>query len=146
MAGDIIKLTSFLDLHKVQNKGAAFGFLSWLKNSNAILIVLSLVTIIFFVAILIKNQKKINTLGKIAFGFILGGAVGNLIDRIQHGSVKDFINFHYKQFSWAPFNFADAFICIGVLLLLIALFTQHHEHDTSIFSEGQNANTTSEAV
>ena len=136
MKAESVDLTAFLTIQKVQNKGAAFGFLRQLENSNFILIFMSAVTIIFM-TVLIKSHKKIDLLGKISFGLLLGGALSNLFDRISGGGVKDIIYLHYNRFSWPTFNLADLFICLGVLLLLISLF-RHHHRETEL-SQGSNA-------
>lgn len=142
MAADAVDLTSFLTIHKVPNRGAAFGFLGQIESGNLILILLSVITIVFLV-VLIKNHKKLSPLGKIPFGFIIGGALSNLVDRIYYGYVKDFIYFHYNRFSWPTFNFADVFICIGVLLLLVTLL-RHHPDEEAPAAHGKN--TTPEAM
>jgi len=142
MQAEVVNLTSFLTIHKVLNRGAAFGFLGQTENSNLILILLSIVTIASL-AILIKNHKKLSLLGKIPFGLIIGGALSNLFDRIYYGYVKDFIYFHYNRFSWPTFNFADVFICIGVLLLLITFLRPHADKEAST---APSEDTTAQAV
>ena len=67
---------------------------------------------------IIIYSKKLNTIGFIGYNMIAGGAIGNVIDRIVHGKVIDFIDVHYKAYHWPAFNMADSFIFIGVLLFL----------------------------
>lgn len=128
MEADVIRLTSFLIIEKAKNKGAAFGFLGTIENSNIILIPLSIVTIVILI-VLVRNKRDLSPAFKIPFGLVLGGAFSNLYDRLQFGYVKDFIHLHYRQFSWPVFNFADVFICVGVFILIFAILKHHpHEH------------------
>lgn len=104
-----IDILPFFKLTYVQNTGAAFGSF---QNGNTILIFVSLAVLF----VLIKYREEIFKLGKfahIAWLFILGGAFGNLYDRIFLGSVVDFINFVV----WPVFNIADSFISIGAVML-----------------------------
>lgn len=103
----------------VYNKGAAFSLLanekgSWAKIMFGI--------IAFIVSIWILNyllNKSYSVISGIGLSFILGGALGNLIDRIIQGQVTDFIDWYYKNYHWPAFNVADSFISIGVVLLII---------------------------
>ena len=63
-------------------------------------------------------SKKLNTIGFTGYNMIAGGAIGNVIDRVVHGKVVDFIDVHYKEYHWPAFNMADSFIFLGVLLFL----------------------------
>tara|TARA_A100001388_G_C28532009_1_gene386050 strand:- start:405 stop:629 length:225 start_codon:yes stop_codon:yes gene_type:complete len=72
--------------------------------------------------------KKLSKSEKYYFSLILGGAVGNFYDRVDLHAVPDFIDLHYKNFHWFTFNFADIFITLGVLLLIL----------TSIFKKNEN--------
>lgn len=104
-----IDILPFFKLTYVQNTGAAFGSF---QNGNTILIFVSI--IILFA--LIKYRKELFALGKLAswgWLFIIGGALGNLYDRIVLGSVVDFINFVV----WPVFNVADSFITVGAIML-----------------------------
>lgn len=96
------------------NSGAAFGMLSGKKWA---LIVMT----IFFVALFLIYdiwQKPNSKIYMIGFSFIVGGAIGNLIDRIRFGYVRDFINFTFWE-SFPTFNIADSFLCVGVALVCI---------------------------
>jgi signal peptidase II len=103
----------------IQNPGVAFGFMSGMET---------VVRIPFFVAItiaagsiiwayqrLLPQEKRLT---RVALGFILGGALGNFIDRVLYGKVIDFIDMRYQGFHWYVFNVADACICVGLLFLL----------------------------
>jgi signal peptidase II len=115
-------LSPVLNLTLAYNTGAAFSFLStsgvwhqWFFIVFAV--VMSLILSIW----LLKTPIK-QTLQSCALSFILGGALGNLIDRFLHGHVIDFLDFHYKHHHWPVFNLADSAICIGAFLLVFELF------------------------
>ena len=112
-----------LDLHYIRNTGAAFGFLS---GSHAgfripffILVSSVAIGIILFLFYKLEESEVVMPL---ALSLVLGGAIGNLIDRIRLGEVIDFILFHYKAFQWPSFNVADIGISVGVTLLVLKIF------------------------
>ena len=101
------------------NKGAAFSFLAshdgnLPKFFFGVIALLVSIWLIHF--ILSKTYSKLTG---VAMCFILGGATGNLVDRIIHGKVTDFIQWYYQNHYWPAFNLADSFICVGVTFLII---------------------------
>jgi signal peptidase II len=113
------ELTSWLNLMLAHNYGAAFSFLSdaggwqrWLFTGLA-----SVVTLVLVIWLLRLSAKE--KLTSAALCLIIGGAVGNLVDRIINGYVVDFIDVHYRDWHWPAFNVADSAITCGVILLLI---------------------------
>lgn len=110
-----IKVFSFFSLVYVWNMGVSFGMFSGVANSWIIFsaIQFTIVLILFFW--LYNNDKKHYSW---ALGFIIGGAFGNLIDRLQHGGVADFLDFYIKSYHWPAFNVADSFVFIGVFILI----------------------------
>ena len=98
-----------LNLVHVWNKGISFGFFSG-ENSNFIFMGVTTVITLILVYLLSKAQERTMI---IAYILIIGGALGNLIDRIKYGAVFDFIDLHIERFHWPAFNIADAFICLG---------------------------------
>lgn len=100
------------------NEGAAFSFLAnqsgWQKIFFALIAFIVSVGLIYFIL-----TKSYSLLAGIAFGFILGGALGNLIDRVVAGKVTDFIDWYIGSHHWPAFNVADSFITVGVTLLII---------------------------
>ncbi|MDA9299815.1 signal peptidase II [bacterium] len=126
MYGDQVEITSFLSFVHFQNPGAAFSFLSdqggWQRY---FLIVISLLAVIYIPWLI--NQYKKNMLIAIGLLLILGGAIGNLYDRISYGYVIDFIYFHIAEFYWPAFNVADSAITIGVFLFLYGSFRRYKE-------------------
>ena len=118
---DLHSVTSFFDLVRYHNEGSAFGFLNdaggWQKwFFNGISIVASAVIIYLLKK---HTNEKLFCAG---LALVLGGAVGNLYDRISLGYVVDFLNFHLSNHYWPAFNVADSAICVGVGLLLLDSF------------------------
>ncbi len=117
-----------LNVTLAYNTGAAFGFLrdagDW--SRWAFFVFGSVMSIILMVAIRRTSSSKHGQL--LAFSFILGGAIGNLIDRIFLGHVVDFIEVYYRSFYWPVFNLADSAICLGAFVLL---FQGMFGHDAS---------------
>lgn len=111
-----IYLTSFLNLILVWNKGIGFGLLSFEGNVvyNSITFFIFIVILILFVVSVKYDQKN-----GYFYMIIIGGALGNLFDRIYYYSVPDFIDFHLGDFHWFVFNVADIFITIGIICLII---------------------------
>lgn len=110
----------YLTLYYIRNQGAAF---SMFDTNGPVLAVLILVAVAVIVYLYLRMFNTGSLLYKLVFGLIIGGAIGNLLDRFTHGSVVDFIWFQIPQihFSFAIFNLADAAISVGVVLLFIAL-------------------------
>ena len=122
--GEQVEITSFLSLVHFQNTGAAFSFLSdqggWQRY---FLIAISLLAVLYIPWLI--NQYKKNILIVIGLLLILGGAIGNLYDRISYGYVIDFIYLHIAEFYWPAFNVADSAISLGVLLFLYGSFKNY---------------------
>ena len=109
-------ITNFFSLTLTNNYGAAFGIF---KYSNTLLIIATLIILIILYKYMHSFKK--NMRNKIAFGFILGGVFGNLIDRIIKGYVVDFLDFKIFNYDYPVFNVADIAIVIGVILLGYAI-------------------------
>lgn len=117
-----IPLLPSFNLTYVHNTGAAFSFLSdaggwqrWLFAGLA-LIVSS------FITVWLLRLQKHETLLAVALSLVLGGAIGNLIDRVAYGYVIDFLDVYYQDWHWPAFNIADSAICIGVALMVLESF------------------------
>ena len=110
---NIIKVSSFLNLSPVWNKGISFGMFSNLENINFFITILTLIiiSILFF-----WFFKTVNFIQQVALIFIISGAIGNLIDRFKYNAVVDFIDFHINNLHWPAFNFADTYITIGAFI------------------------------
>lgn len=119
--GEVIPVTGFFDLVLVFNPGAAFSFLAehsgwqrWFFTGLAVVICGWLLAMMY--------QHRRERLLPAAFALIIGGAIGNVIDRLMHGAVVDFLYFHAGSYGWPAFNLADSAITIGVGLMLWAQF------------------------
>ncbi len=124
-----ISLFQFFNLTYVRNTGAAFSFLSqaggwqrWFFAALAIL--MSTIIVIWLIRL-----KRHETLMAAALSLVLGGAIGNLIDRVAYGYVIDFLDVYYQDWHWPAFNIADSAICIGVGLMLIDNFRSGRQCD-----------------
>lgn len=114
-------LLPFLNLTLRFNPGAAFSFLG--NASGWQIYLFSLISIVVSILLLtwLKSLNKNDWTTAIPLTFILGGAIGNLIDRIHYGYVIDFIDFHINHWHFATFNIADSFVSIGATLLIVKL-------------------------
>ena len=117
--GEVRHVTDFFDLVLVYNPGAAFSFLAdqpgW---QRWFFIVLAFVVCIWLFTMMRQHVAEI--LNPAAFAFIIGGALGNVIDRIAYGAVVDFLSFHIGPYTWPAFNLADSAIFLGVFLMILA--------------------------
>lgn len=130
--GQVIPVTGFFDLVLVFNPGAAFSFLAdhdgwqrWFFTGLAVVICGWLLALTW--------RHRAERLLPSAFALIIGGAIGNVYDRLVHGAVVDFLHFHYAGYSWPAFNLADSAITVGVVLMLwgeLRNSRQHKSHPT----------------
>ena len=111
-----IFVNDYLNITLNWNRGIAFGLLSFNATTFYHLISILILTIIIY---LIYLMVKSDSIGKIFFAFIIGGAVGNLFDRFSYFAVADFIDLHIESYHWFTFNVADIFISIGIFLMII---------------------------
>ena len=121
--GQPVEVLPFFNFTLLHNYGAAFSFLS---NSNTTwqVIVLSGIALIVAIVILVwlARLPKNKNLTARALALILGGALGNVYDRMIHGYVVDFLDFHINNYHWPAFNIADSAICIGAVILILMSF------------------------
>jgi len=113
---------NFVHLTYIRNTGAAFGFLAGSRSTlrMAFFLLVSIVAIACVIYLLKNLRPSRNTL-TVSLSLILGGAIGNLIDRLRMGEVIDFIDLHWHRLHWPAFNVADSAISIGVILLFIQM-------------------------
>lgn len=108
-------LPGFLDLVYVENTGAIFGFF---HSHTELFIALGIAGVIA-ILVFLRYFPPVTTLGVVSFALILGGAVGNLIDRIRFGYVIDFVDIHVQElFHWPAFNIADTALIAGIFALI----------------------------
>jgi signal peptidase II len=115
-------IPGFFDIVFILNPGAAFGFLATLsdqvRNPFFILIsILAVVLIVFYHTRYLRSHRLVS----FALGLVLGGAVGNLIDRLYYGMVVDFLDVHAGPYHWPAFNVADSAISVGVSLMILEM-------------------------
>lgn len=110
----------FFSLTYVRNTGAAWGMLG---GHGLWLIALSIVMLVLLVGFR-RSLLKDTVSHRIALGLLIGGIVGNLIDRLRFGYVVDFLHFYYRRFEWPSFNIADSAICVGVGIYLLTSFRE----------------------
>jgi signal peptidase II len=112
-------IKNLLNLTYIRNTGAAFGIFSESAETFRLpfLILFSLLAIVFIITVLRRLPEAEKGL-TVALAFILGGAIGNLVDRFLYGEVIDFLDFYWSRFHWPAFNFADSFITVGVAITL----------------------------
>jgi signal peptidase II len=112
-------INSFVNISLTWNSGIGFGLLSF----NTSLIYNSITAVIGFVIIvLIYITLKSSNFERIIYSVIIGGAIGNIYDRLTYKAVPDFIDIHYNNFHWFTFNVADIFITIGIIGMLAKEF------------------------
>lgn len=117
LSGSIEIIKNFLYIIPTNNTGAAFSILI----GQRIFLILITITILIFLIQYIKKNKIERKIDIISFSFIIGGSLGNLIDRIIRGSVIDFISLKLGNYNFPIFNIADTLIVVGVILLLIGV-------------------------
>jgi signal peptidase II len=113
-------IEGLVSISHVRNRGAAFGLLSeaGLRYQGEILSAVSLLALVA-IAVYAWRLPAEARLPRLALALVLGGAVGNLIDRLRFGYVVDFIHVYWKRYSWPDFNLADSAISLGVALLVL---------------------------
>ena len=116
--------SKFLNISLIWNEGIAFGFFAFEERNFY-----NIITIIIFILILIIIFLLINSSGlkKYSLLMILGGALGNIYDRIFYQAVPDFIDLHVGNFHWFVFNVADIFITIGVIFMILIELTSNNK-------------------
>jgi signal peptidase II len=111
-----IEITPFFNLVMGWNRGISFGFFNNDSPLNSWVLPLVTVLIVCFLAVWLARARFV-VVGT-ALGLIIGGALGNLIDRIRYGAVADFLDFHAFEYHWPAFNVADAAITVGAAVLV----------------------------
>ncbi len=110
-----VEILPFFNLVLVMNRGVSFGMFAG-HNQPVIIIIISLIILSILALWLWRNSSLVVAIG---IGTIIGGAAGNICDRIRFGAVVDFLDFHIETLHWPAFNIADSFVFIGVVVLCI---------------------------
>jgi len=131
-------LGGFLSISHVRNRGAAFGILSeaGLPYQGQLLSLVSLLALgaIALYALRLPAEAR---LPRLALALVLGGAIGNLIDRLRFGYVVDFIHVYWRQYVWPDFNLADSAISVGVVLLVLDMLRSPRREPASGLAEAK---------
>ena len=117
---EIKLIDNFFYITNVKNYGAGFSIL---QNQRIFLIIVTIIAIIFVAYLLIKSKNS-ESLNRVCYILIIGGAIGNLIDRITLGYVIDFLDFYIFGYDFPVFNLADCFLTVGCFLLIISILLE----------------------
>jgi len=122
--GEVAIVPGFLNFTHVRNTGAAYGFLEFTDFPMKALLLTAvaaalLIAVVFYAATLTADQR----LARIGVALVIGGALGNLVDRLVLGSVVDFVDVYWRTYHFWAFNVADSAITVGVVVLLLDTLT-----------------------
>ena len=122
-AVEFITIFPGLNFVHAWNEGISFGLFSNFEYSNIIFLCLSVVIIAVLIFLLFKEKTRIYS---VSYALIIGGAIGNIIDRFNYDAVFDFIDFYIGHYHWPAFNIADSAVCLGVMLLIYTSLKEKH--------------------
>ncbi len=108
---------NFFNLVEAWNTGVSFSMFNDKGPIGVIILSTFAIGVIVFLCFWLRKEK--NKAVQISLGLIIGGALGNVVDRIRFGAVYDFLDFYYKTWHWPAFNMADTFICVGAFIIII---------------------------
>ena len=117
----VVLVKNFFNITNVKNYGAGFSIL---QNQRFFLIAVTLIAVVIVIYLLVKSKNS-EAFNRICYLLIIGGAIGNLIDRISLGYVVDFLDFYIFGYNFPVFNVADSFITIGCILLILSLLLEN---------------------
>jgi len=129
-------ISNFFSITYIRNPGAAFGFLS--SSSSSFRFVFFGLTSIFAVGLLctiLVRMPKDDWMGRLSVAGILGGAIGNLLDRLRYGEVIDFLDFYINGYHWPAFNVADSAITVGVVFLILHFALEKDTKEVPVIQE-----------
>lgn len=118
---EIVLIKDFFNITNVKNYGAGFSIL---QNQTIFLIVVTFIALGFVTYLLLKSKNS-ESLNRVCYILIIGGALGNLIDRLTLGYVIDFLDFYIFGYDFPVFNLADSFLTIGCILLIISILLEN---------------------
>ncbi|HEX7969602.1 MAG TPA: signal peptidase II [Stellaceae bacterium] len=110
-------VTPFFNLVLTWNRGMSFGLFNNDAALNAVIFTVAAAVIVTGLIVWLRRTRE--PMLAVAIGLVIGGAIGNVVDRLWRGAVADFLDFHWMGWHWFAFNLADAAICIGVGLMVI---------------------------
>ena len=115
--GHHVEVTSFFNLVSAWNTGVSFSMFNNLGNAGIYILSGFSLVVVCFLLYWLSKEKTVYM--RLALGGVIGGALGNVIDRVRLGAVFDFLDVHVGQHHWPAFNVADSFICIGAVLIVL---------------------------
>ena len=122
----VIEVTPFFNWVRAWNTGVSFSMFNDYGSVGAIMLSVVAGVIVIALVVWLKNER--DRLVQAALGMVIGGAIGNVIDRVRLGAVFDFLDFHIADSHWPAFNLADSFICAGAVILIIqSIFIKKEE-------------------
>jgi signal peptidase II len=132
-------IPAFFNLIHVRNTGGAFGVLGGERGGlgSFLFIAVSLIAVAAILVLFTRLKEEDRNLS-LSFSLVLSGALGNLVDRLRHGEVVDFLDFHVGSYHWPAFNIADTAICIGIALMVLELWVRDRKRDTGSHSSVKN--------
>ncbi len=131
-------VANFFSITYIRNPGAAFGFLS--SSSSSFRFVFFGLTSVFAVGLLgtiLVRMPKDDWMGRLSVAAILGGAIGNLLDRVRYGEVIDFLDFYINGYHWPAFNIADSAITVGVVFLILHFALEKEPEEAPVIPENR---------
>ena len=126
-ARGVVTITPFFDITLIWNKGVSYGLFQ--QNTDMGRYILIAITLCISGILMVWLIRAQGYLMAVAMGLVLGGAMGNIIDRVYYGAVADFFSFHYGGYNWYVFNLADVWVVAGAAMLIYDSFT-NNEHRT----------------
>jgi signal peptidase II len=118
-ANHLAPVTGFLDLVLTCNRGVSFGMFNQIGQTGLNSLIFTILAAVVVVILVVWLYRVRSAFLAIAIGLIIGGAIGNVVDRLRFGAVVDFLYFHAGAWYWPAFNFADSAICLGVAAMLL---------------------------
>jgi len=118
-ASHLVAVTSFFDLVLTCNRGVSFGMFNQTGQGGLNSLIFTALAAVVVVVLAVWLYRVRSAFLAVAIGLIIGGAIGNVIDRLRFGAVVDFLYFHAGAWYWPAFNFADSAICLGVAAMLL---------------------------
>jgi len=120
---DVPVIDSFFSITFGKNTGAAWGIMQGFNNWLVLLSILVVISLVVFRRHFFEDTR----IHRVTMGLMAGGILGNLIDRVKHGYVIDFLDFYHGSYHFPAFNIADAAICSGVTLYIISVYVAEHK-------------------
>lgn len=130
----MVRVTSFFNLVAAWNTGVSFSMFNDMGKTGVY--VLSAFSLVVACGLIYWLSKEVSLYMRVALGLVIGGALGNVIDRLRFGAVFDFLDVHAASYHWPAFNLADSFICIGAMLIICDGLFRNSCHTTVLSDKG----------